>query len=120
MTEEKCQNTSPRKLAEDLDLFQINDEEVLRELIRSTKESFPKIFEDYQNGKTVAKKAIVKKRLIYTNKNLTKIVQRIVGVAVDGKCGKNTEKAIIAYQKKHGLTADGEVGINTWKKILNI
>ena len=59
LTEEKCQNTSPRKLAEDLDLFQINDEEVLRELIRSTKESFPKIFEDYQNGKTVAKKAIV-------------------------------------------------------------
>ena len=59
LTEEKCQNTSPRKLAEELDLFQINDEEILRELIRSTKESFPKIFEDYQNGKTVAKKAIV-------------------------------------------------------------
>ena len=69
---------------------------------------------------SVAKKAIVKKRIFYTNKNLTKLVQRVVGVTADGKCGKNTKAAIIAYQKKHGLTADGAVGLNTWKKILNI
>ena len=69
---------------------------------------------------SVAKKAIVKRRLVYTNKNLTKIVQEAVGVTVDGLCGKNTEAAIKVYQKKHGLTADGQVGLNTWKKILNI
>lgn len=68
----------------------------------------------------VAQKAVVKKRITYTNKNLTRLVQRVVGVAVDGLCGKNTDAAIKAYQKKHGLTADGAVGINTWKKILNI
>ena len=68
---------------------------------------------------SVAKKAIVKKRLIHTNKNLTKIVQRVVGVTVDGLCGKNTDAAIREYQKKHGLEVDGCVGLNTWKKILN-
>lgn len=69
---------------------------------------------------SVAKKAIVKKRLVYKYKNLTKIVQEAVGVTVDGKCGKNTRNAIIEYQKKHHLVADGEVGINTWQRILNI
>ena len=69
----------------------------------------------------VAKKAIVKKRLIgYKYPELTKIVQRTVGVDVDGKCGKNTKAAIIAYQKAHGLDADGEVGLNTWKEILDV
>ncbi len=69
---------------------------------------------------SVAKKAIVKKRLIYTNKNLTKLVQRVVGVKVDGLCGNATKTAIINYQKSMGLTADGEVGISTWKKILGV
>ena len=59
LTEQTYQNTSPKKLAEELELFQINNEEILRELLRNTKEGFPKIFEDYKNGKTVAKKAIV-------------------------------------------------------------
>lgn len=84
---------------------------------------FPKYGADGEWGaecESVAKKAIVKKRLIYTNKNLTKIVQKAVGVKVDGKCGKDTRAAIIAYQKKNGLTADGEVGLNTWKKILGV
>ena len=69
----------------------------------------------------VAKKAVCKKRLLtYKYKNLTKIVQAVVGVSVDGKFGSNTKKAVVAYQKKHGLSADGEVGINTWKKILGV
>lgn len=71
----------------------------------------------------VAKKAVVKKRLVYTDKNLTKIVQRVVdftGSDVDGKCGKDTDAAIRKYQQKHGLTVDGAVGLNTWKKILGV
>ena len=72
---------------------------------------------------SVASKAIVKKRLFYTNKNLTRLVQKAVGFtgeAVDGLCGKDTKNAIIAYQQKHGLKDDGCVGLQTWKKILHI
>lgn len=71
----------------------------------------------------VAKKAICKKRVYYANKNLTKIVQKAVGLTgknIDGKFGKTTKNAVIAYQKKKGLTADGVVGYNTWKKILGV
>jgi peptidoglycan hydrolase-like protein with peptidoglycan-binding domain len=69
---------------------------------------------------SVARTAIVKKRGTYTHCNLTRLVQAVVGVTVDGKCGSDTDKAIRAYQEKHGLEVDGEVGLNTWKKILNI
>lgn len=69
---------------------------------------------------SVAKVAICKKRLTYTNRNLTKIVQRTVGVTIDGLFGKNTERAVRAYQGSNGLTVDGCVGINTWKKILGV
>ena len=68
----------------------------------------------------VAKVAIVKKRTSYTNRNLTKIVQAAVGVTIDGKCGSDTDRAIREYQQKHGLVADGAVGLNTWKKILGV
>lgn len=84
---------------------------------------FPKYGADGEWGsecESVAKKAIVKKRLFYKYKNLTKIVQKAVGVTADGKCGAKTVEAIKAYQKRYGLTADGQVGINTWKKILGV
>lgn len=85
---------------------------------------FPKYGADGKWGKEceeVAKKAICKKLAIgYKNKNLTRIVQSAVGVEVDGKFGKDTKAAVIKWQKLMGLTADGEVGINTWKKILGI
>ena len=68
----------------------------------------------------IAKKAICKKRVTYKYKNLTKIVQTIVGVEVDGKFGNGTKSAVVAWQKAHGLTADGEVGVNTWKKMLEV
>lgn len=37
---------------------------------------------------------------------------------VDGKFGKNTEDAVVAFQKKNGLVADGIVGDNTWSALL--
>ena len=69
---------------------------------------------------SVARKAVVKKRLYYAYPNLTKIVQKVVGVVVDGKCGNNTANAIKAYQSANGLTADGKCGLNTWRKMLNV
>lgn len=84
---------------------------------------FPKYGADGEFGNeciAVAKKAIVKKRIIYKYKNLTKLVQRAVGVEADGLCGPKTVEAIKKYQLANGLLVDGEVGLNTWKKILGI
>lgn len=88
--------------------------------------TFPKYGADGQWGsecESVAKVAICKMYSNeYKNKNLTKIVQSIVGVTADGLFGANTKKAVIAYQKKkeNKLTADGVVGYNTWKKMLGV
>lgn len=68
----------------------------------------------------VAQKAICRKRLTYKYKNLTKIVQKAVGVTADGKFGTATQKAVIAYQRSKKLTADGCVGLETWKAILGV
>ena len=103
-----------------------NDNKVLKWQKAAIKDGFkfPRYGADGNWGDecvAVAKKAICKKQLIgYKYKNLTKIVQEAVGVKVDGKFGSSTKKAVIAYQKKHKLTADGCVGLNTWKKILNV
>lgn len=72
-----------------------------------------------------AKKAVVKKQLIgYKYPELTKLVQRVVGftgIDVDGKCGKDTKKAIKKYQETHeGLKVDGEAGLNTYKVMLKV
>lgn len=70
---------------------------------------------------SIAKSAICKKQLIgYKNRNLTKIVQKAVGVEADGKFGKGTKDAVIKWQKLMGLSADGVVGYNTWRKILGV
>jgi peptidoglycan hydrolase-like protein with peptidoglycan-binding domain len=39
-------------------------------------------------------------------------------VAVDGVFGPLTELAVILFQKKHGLPADGIVGRNTWNALV--
>ena len=85
--------------------------------------SFPKYGADGKWGSeciSVAKQAICKKRDTYKFHNLTKIVQRMVGVTADGKFGNNTKNAVINFQKAHGLSPDGCVGLNTWKKILGV
>ena len=84
---------------------------------------FPKAGADGKWGsecESVAKQGLVMKRTTYKYKNLTKIVQKAVGVTVDGLCGAKTHKAIVEYQKKNGLVADGIVGLKTWKKILGV
>ncbi len=68
----------------------------------------------------VAKQAICKKRTTYKYKNLTKIVQRAVGVTADGLFGSDTKNAVVKFQKLVGLNPDGCVGLNTWKKILGV
>jgi murein L,D-transpeptidase YcbB/YkuD len=82
---------------------------------------FPKYGADGEWGaecEGVAAKAIVKKRLTYTDKNLTKIIQKVVGVEADGQFGNDTKNAVLRYQSWNGLEADGEVGPMTWKKML--
>lgn len=44
--------------------------------------------------------------------------QGIIGVAVDGSFGPNTESATKAWQAKHKLVADGVVGNATWSAAL--
>lgn len=84
---------------------------------------FPKYGADGKWGaecEAVAKKAVCKKRITYKYNNLTKIIQKAVGVTEDGKYGNDTRNAVINWQSLVGLVADGEVGINSWKKILGI
>ena len=69
----------------------------------------------------VAKDAICKRCYWpWKNRNLTKIIQKAIGVEADGKFGKETKDAVIEWQGLMGLVADGVVGINSWKKILGI
>lgn len=42
------------------------------------------------------------------------VLQRHLGVNVDGNFGVGTREKLIAYQKAHGLTADGICGSATW------
>lgn len=42
-----------------------------------------------------------------------RVVQRKLGIAVDGVFGPQTDRAVRAFQRSHGLTVDGVVGPNT-------
>lgn len=46
-----------------------------------------------------------------------KLIQLKIGVKTDGYYGPATERAVKSWQKKHGLSADGMVGPNTWSKM---
>ena len=58
--------------------------------------------------------------------NITKLLQeKLVSLGyntngVDGIFGSGTKKAVMSFQKANGLVADGIVGQNTWRKLLNI
>ncbi|MEG0277567.1 MAG: peptidoglycan-binding domain-containing protein, partial [Coprobacillus sp.] len=51
--------------------------------------------------------------------NITKFVQKQVGVSADGMYGKNSKNAVKSFQKSKGITADGEVGIITLTKMVS-
>lgn len=68
----------------------------------------------------IARQAVVMWRSSYIYKNLTKLVQSYLGIKADGLCGEETDEAISKWQKKNGLTADGAVGIKSWKKMLGV
>jgi peptidoglycan hydrolase-like protein with peptidoglycan-binding domain len=44
-------------------------------------------------------------------------MQNKLGVNPPGPFGPMTHKAVVALQKKHGITADGIVGPLTWSKL---
>ena len=55
-----------------------------------------------------------------TEKSAIKMLQRLLGLPVDGVFGKNTENAVRAAQKAHDLAVDGIVGKNTWRAIAGV
>lgn len=84
---------------------------------------YPKYGTDGKYGsetENVMKQCVVKRRLIHKYKNATKLVQRLLNVDQDGKCGQITSAAIKEFQKKNVLDVDGAVGPQTWKKLLGI
>lgn len=46
-----------------------------------------------------------------------KYLQKKLGITADGIFGPKTKAAVVAFQTKHGLTADGSVEADTWKAI---
>ena len=56
---------------------------------------------------------------VKTAQRLLKAMGYSVGLSgADGDFGKNTEKAVLKFQKKYGLEQDGIVGQKTWEKLL--
>ena len=85
--------------------------------------AFPRYGADGRWGgecESVATRCVVKKRLPYTNRHATALVQRLLGVEADGKCGSQTDDAIRAFQRDQGLAADGVVGLLTWRALLGV
>jgi Putative peptidoglycan binding domain len=46
-----------------------------------------------------------------------RLLQRRLGVGVDGVFGPGTARALRRFQRRHGLTADGVVGPATWRAL---
>lgn len=60
-----------------------------------------------------------------SNGSLTRYLQRMLNVLgysmlVDGSFGTTTQNAVMSFQRKYGLEADGIVGSATWKRLFSI
>lgn len=56
----------------------------------------------------------------YTTPNLTKLIQFILNIKIDGVFWTNTESAVKDFQRRNGLLVDGIVGANTLKVLLGL
>jgi hypothetical protein len=54
------------------------------------------------------------------NNDSVEALQAILGIERDGSFGGDTEKALIEYQEKHHLEADGSCGKATWSRRLGV
>ena len=72
------------------------------------------------NTNAAAKACLVRYKKPYTNTHTTKVIQKYLGVAVDGKCGPKTQAAIVAFQKQYGLDPDGIAGVLTKQKMCGV
>ena len=52
--------------------------------------------------------------------NITRLIQEKVNIKVDGSFGPDTYNAVKKYQESKKITADGIVGKNTWRKLLQL
>lgn len=53
-------------------------------------------------------------------KNIAAFNPFLVDVSIDGRFGRQTENAVLAFQQYYGLYRDGVVGENTWNRIVSV
>jgi peptidoglycan hydrolase-like protein with peptidoglycan-binding domain len=53
-------------------------------------------------------------------RDAVRMLQRLLGLTVDGSFGAKTEAAVRAAQEAHGLTADGVCGPESWREISGV
>ena len=83
---------------------------------------FPKYGADGKWGNEcaqVAKSAVLKVKANNTNTNLIKLAQDLLQIPTTGIYDYQTEAAVKQYQKFKGIKAEGIIGINTWKALLD-
>ena len=51
------------------------------------------------------------------DRDLVKQLQKLLKIKEDGKFGKKTRSALVAFQKKQGMRADGIAGPDTWHRL---
>ena len=99
------------------------DNWILRLQVELNKQGFKdssnkKVVEDGIAGpKTLSACPVVRKG---DRGNITRLIQEKVNVKVDGSYGADTYNAVKKYQTDNKLNADGVVGKNTWKKLLQL
>ena len=79
----------------------------------------PKLVSKVANGTPFPGTIYQVKTPLMGGNNIKKIQKELgmKGQELDGIYGTKTKIAVIAFQKKHGLQADGMVGKKTWQKL---